>query len=314
MTSVIFLGTPQFAVPVLEGLLAKNYEVKAVVTQPDKAVGRKRVLTASPVKECALKHDLPVYQPAKLSGSDELAELKAMEADFLITAAYGQFLPTSFLKSAKVAAVNVHGSLLPKYRGGAPIQYALWNGDKETGVTIMEMVKEMDAGDMFAQAKLPIEATDNAGTIFEKMSYLGRDLLLETLPKILDGSVHKVPQDTTKVVFSPNISKEQEKLTLDLTAKEAENHVRALNPNPGAYFMVEGSRMKVWEAQAIDETTDLQPGSLVKNDGVFYVAMAQGTVLALKNIQPNGKKPMPVKAFVNGYGKKFAIGEKLIDE
>ena len=156
MSSVIFLGTPNFGSVVLQGLIEQGYEIKAVVTQPDKRVGRKQVVHQSAVKETALKHNLPVYQPAKLSGSEELAELMKIEPDFIITAAYGQFLPTKFLKSAKVAPVNVHGSLLPKYRGGAPIQYSVLNGDKETGVTIMEMVKKMDAGDIFAQKALTI--------------------------------------------------------------------------------------------------------------------------------------------------------------
>ena len=178
MTSIIFLGTPNFAVPILKALSDSNYEIKAVVTQPDKKVGRKQKLTQSPVKELAEKLNLPVFQPAKLSKSDELNQLVEMHADLVITAAYGQFLPTKLSQSAKSAAVNVHGSLLPKYRGGAPIQYALINGDQKTGVTIMEMVKQMDAGDIYAQEAIAIDENDTAGTLFEKLSLLGRDLLL----------------------------------------------------------------------------------------------------------------------------------------
>ena len=156
MTSVIFMGTPEFSVPVLEGLIENNYEIKAVVTQPDKKVGRKQKITKSPAKIAAEKHNLPVYQPAKLSGSEEMQKLIDMHADLIVTAAYGQFLPTKFLNSVKIAAVNVHGSLLPKYRGGAPIQYSLINGDKETGITIMEMVKKMHAGDLYQQEAIKI--------------------------------------------------------------------------------------------------------------------------------------------------------------
>ncbi|WP_240401639.1 methionyl-tRNA formyltransferase, partial [Lactobacillus crispatus] len=240
MTSIIFMGTPKFSVPVLEGLIDEGYEIKAVVTQPDKKVGRKQKITKSPAKIAAEKHDLPIFQPVKLSGSDEMQKLIDMHADLIVTAAYGQFLPTKFLNSVKIAAVNVHGSLLPKYRGGAPIQYSLINGDKETGITIMEMVKKMDAGDIYAQEAIKIEPDDNAGTLFSKLSIVGRDLLLKTLPAIIDGSIKKVPQDPEKVVFSPNITKEQEKLNVDMTAEEANDMIRALNPDPGAYLMIEG--------------------------------------------------------------------------
>ena len=265
MSSVIFLGTPNFGSVVLQGLIEQGYEIKAVVTQPDKRVGRKQVVHQSAVKETALKHNLPVYQPAKLSGSEELAELMKIEPDFIITAAYGQFLPTKFLKSAKVAPVNVHGSLLPKYRGGAPIQYSVLNGDKETGVTIMEMVKKMDAGDIFAQKALTITDEDTSGTLFDKLSVLGRDLLLETLPKFIDGTVTRTAQDEDKVVFSPNISKDQEKINLTMTAKEANNLIRALNPDPGAYFMLGRKRFKVWKAKPLTEKTSFPAGTLVTN-------------------------------------------------
>ena len=198
MTSVIFLGTPEFAVPIIEGLIAQHYDILAVMTQPDRKVGRKQRLAASPVKQAAQKHDIPVLQPEKLSGSPELAQAIAMAPDLIVTAAYGQFLPTKFLEAAKIIAVNVHGSLLPKYRGGAPIQYSIMNGDSETGVTIIEMVKKMDAGDMFAQAKLPLTRADDTGTVFAKLSLLGRDLLLETLPRIIAGTATRTPQDPDK--------------------------------------------------------------------------------------------------------------------
>ncbi|WP_281829783.1 MULTISPECIES: methionyl-tRNA formyltransferase [Lactobacillus] len=314
MQSIIFMGTPQFSVPVLEGLINKGYEIKAVVTQPDKKVGRKQKITKTPAKIAAEAHDVPVYQPIKLSGSPEMAELIDMHADFIITAAYGQFLPTKFLNSVKIAAVNVHGSLLPKYRGGAPIQYALLNGDKETGITIMEMVKKMDAGDIYAQKAIKIEPDDNAGTVFEKLSYLGRDLLLETLPKIADGTVVKTPQDPEKVVFSPNIKKEQEKITNEMTASEANNLIRALNPDPGAYLMVEGKRLKVWKAEVAEDSSSLEAGCVVDNKKRFALSFADNSVLNLLELQPAGKKKMEVKNFLNGQGKKYAPGEKIVDD
>lgn len=314
MTSVIFMGTPEFSVPVLEGLIENDYEIKAVVTQPDKKVGRKQKISQSPAKIAAEKHNLPVFQPVKLSGSEEMQKLIDMHADLIVTAAYGQFLPTKFLNSVKIAAVNVHGSLLPKYRGGAPIQYSLINGDKETGITIMEMVKKMDAGDIYAQEAIEIEPDDNAGTLFSKLSIVGRDLLLKTLPAIIDGSVKKISQDPDKVVFSPNISKEQEKITTEMTAEEANNMIRALNPDPGAYMLVDGKRLKIWKAEVADESTDLKPGSLVANKGRFAISFANGTVLNLLEVQPSGKKRMDIKSFLNGQGSKFDLGEEIVDE
>lgn len=314
MTSVIFMGTPDFSVPVLKGLVKHGYVVKAVVTQPDKRVGRKQKITKTPAKLAAEKLNLPVFQPAKLSGSKELDNLIAMHADLIVTAAYGQFLPTKFLKSVKITAVNVHGSLLPKYRGGAPVQYSLLNDDAETGITIMEMVKKMDAGDIYAQKALKIEPDDTTGSLFTKLAILGRDLLLETLPKIIDGSVRKIPQDPDKVVFSPNISKKQEKITLSMTATEANNLIRALNPDPGAYLMVDGKRLKVWKAKVSKDQTKLEAGSLVSNKNRFAISFANHTILDLLELQPAGKKRMTVKNFLNGQGSKFKPEEKIIDD
>lgn len=314
MTSVIFMGTPEFSVPVLEGLIEAGYEIRAVVTQPDKKVGRKQKIAKTPAKIAAEKHDLPVLQPVKLSGSEEMNQLIDMHADLIVTAAYGQFLPTKFLKSVNIAAVNVHGSLLPKYRGGAPIQYSLINGDKETGITIMEMVKKMDAGDIYAQEAIKIEPEDNAGTLFSKLSILGRDLLLKTLPSIIDGSVKKTPQDPDKVVFSPNITKEQERLSIDMTAEQANNMIRALNPDPGAYLMINGQRFKVWEAEVASDSSSLGAGTVVANKGRFAISFADNTVLNLLEVQPSGKKRMNIKNFLNGQGSKFVTGEEIVDK
>ena len=314
MTSVIFMGTPEFSVPVLEGLIEAGYEIRAVVTQPDKKVGRKQKIAKTPAKIAAEKHDLPVLQPVKLSGSEEMNKLIDMHADLIVTAAYGQFLPTKFLKSVNIAAVNVHGSLLPKYRGGAPIQYSLINGDKETGITIMEMVKKMDAGDIYAQEAIKIEPEDNAGTLFSKLSILGRDLLLKTLPSIIDGSVKKTPQDPDKVVFSPNITKEQERLSIDMTAEQANNMIRALNPDPCAYLMINGQRFKVWKAEVASDSSSLEAGTVVANKGRFAISFADNTVLNLLEVQPSGKKRMNIKNFLNGQGSRFVTGEEIVDK
>lgn len=314
MNSVVFFGTPDFGVPVLQGLVDEGYEIKAVVTQPDKKVGRKQRLTQSPVKQLAEKLNLPVLQPAHLPKSPECDQIIAMHADFLVTAAYGQFLPTKLLKSAKIAAVNVHGSLLPKYRGGAPIQYALLNGDTETGITIMEMVKKMDAGDIYYQMKCPIEQGDNSGSLFRKLAILGREALLRVLPKIAAGTAEKTPQDENKVVFSPNISKAQEQIKLDETAEQAVNKVRALNPDPGAYLLLGNKRLKVWAAVSAPDATSLEAGCLVDNKKRFAISMADHTVLELQEVQPQGKKRMKISDFLNGQGSQFAAGEKIVSD
>ncbi|MHC3376669.1 methionyl-tRNA formyltransferase [Ligilactobacillus equi] len=316
MTKVVFMGTPAFAAPILEGIITAGYEVQAVMTQPDRPVGRKRVLTPSPVKEVALKHDIEVLQPEKLAGSEEMQRVIDLAPDLIITAAFGQFLPTKLLQAAKVAAINVHGSLLPKYRGGAPVQYAIMNGEKETGVTIIYMVKKMDAGDMLAQAKMPIEKKDDTGTIFQKMSLLGRDTLLELLPNLLAGKVQGQAQDESQVVFSPNIQPEEEMLHLDLTADQVDWKVRALRPAPGAYFAdFLGKRTKLWNVDVLAQTTDLPAGSVVEvTKKKLVLAGAQGTCYQINELQPAGKAKMTINAYLNGMGKGLTVGQMVIND
>lgn len=315
MTSVVFMGTPAFAAPILEGLIQTNdYEVLAVVTQPDRPVGRKRILTPSPVKEVALKHGIEVLQPQKLSGSEEMQRVISLAPDLIVTAAFGQFLPTKLIAAAKVGAVNVHGSLLPKYRGGAPVQYAIMNGDQETGVTIIYMVKKMDAGDMLAQAKLPIGPHDDTGSIFAKMSILGRDTLLATLPKLVTGELVAQKQDESQVVFSPTIKPEEEKLSLILNAKQIDWKVRALRPAPGAYFEnFNGKRTKLWDVTPLAETTSLPAGAVVAvTKHELKLAAADGSVYQVNELQPAGKPRMQVTAYLNGVGQGLREGQVII--
>lgn len=315
MTSVVFMGTPAFAAPILEGLIQTNdYEVLAVVTQPDRPVGRKRILTPSPVKEVALKHGIEVLQPQKLSGSEEMQRVISLAPDLIVTAAFGQFLPTKLIAAAKVGAVNVHGSLLPKYRGGAPVQYAIMNGDQETGVTIIYMVKKMDAGDMLAQAKLPIGPHDDTGSIFAKMSILGRDTLLATLPKLVAGELVAQKQDESQVVFSPTIKPEEEKLSLTLNAKQIDWKVRALRPAPGAYFEnFNGKRTKLWDVTPLAEATSLPAGAVVAvTKHELKLAAADGSVYQVNELQPAGKPRMQVTAYLNGVGQGLREGQVII--
>lgn len=307
MTNIIFMGTPDFSATVLKGLLeSKQYEILAVVTQPDRAVGRKKEIRMTPVKELALDYGLPIYQPEKLSKSAELDSLMNLNADGIVTAAFGQFLPSKLLDSVNFA-VNVHASLLPKYRGGAPIHYAIINGDKEAGVTIMEMVKEMDAGDMIARRAIPIEETDNVGTMFEKLALVGRDLLLESLPSYLAGDLKPVPQDKNQVTFSPNILPEEERIDWIKTNHQIFNQIRGMNPWPVAHTLLNGERFKIYEATPVEGLG--QAGEiLVIGKKELIVATGEGA-LSLQTVQPAGKSKMTIIDFLNGLGRQLSVGD-----
>ncbi|MTB65028.1 methionyl-tRNA formyltransferase [Streptococcus sp. zg-86] len=309
MTKLIFMGTPEFSSIVLKGLLADSqYEILAVVTQPDRAVGRKKEIRVTPVKEVALAHNLPVYQPEKLSGSPELDALMSLGADGIVTAAFGQFLPTKLLNSVHFA-VNVHASLLPKYRGGAPIHYALINGDSEAGVTLIEMVKEMDAGDMIAKHAIPITDEDNVGTLFEKLAVVGRDLLLENLPAYVAGELKPKAQDPSQVTFSPNISPEEERLDWTKTNRQVFNHIRGMYPWPVTHTLLKGERFKIYEATLAEGSG--KPGEIIAlSKKELLVATGQGAI-ALKTVQPAGKPRMGIADFLNGFGRQLAVGDRF---
>ena len=307
MTNIIFMGTPDFSATVLKGLLeSKQYEILAVVTQPDRAVGRKKEIRMTPVKELALDYGLPIYQPEKLSKSAELDSLMNLNADGIVTAAFGQFLPSKLLDSVNFA-VNVHASLLPKYRGGAPIHYAIINGDKEAGVTIMEMVKEMDAGDMIARRAIPIEETDNVGTMFEKLALVGRDLLLESLPSYLAGDLKPVPQDKNQVTFSPNILPEEERIDWIKTNRQIFNQIRGMYPWPVAHTLLNGERFKIYEATPVEGAG--QPGEILAIRKKELIVAASEGALSLKTVQPAGKPKMTIIDFLNGLGRQLLVGD-----
>ena len=312
MTKLVFMGTPAFSVPILEGLLEEGYEVVAVVTQPDRPVGRKKIITPTPVKEAAVKHGLLVLQPEKISGSEEMEKIIALQPDVIITAAFGQFLPEKLLQAPVHGAINVHASLLPKYRGGAPVHYSIINGEKETGVTIMEMIKKMDAGGIYAQESLPITKQDDVGTMFEKLSALGKQLLLKTLPDILNGNLSPRPQDESKVTFSPNITREQEAIDWNKTAEEIDNQVRGMRPWPIAFTTYEQTRWKLLNVEALAEKTTAEPGTIIKKDKKnLWIACGKQTVLAIKELQPAGKGKQAVNEFLNGSGQQVMIGQQV---
>ena len=303
------MGTPDFSAAVLKGLLDdSNYDVLAVVTQPDRAVGRKKEIKMTPVKEVALAHNLPVYQPEKMSGSEEMAELMTLGADGIVTAAFGQFLPTKLLDSVDFA-VNVHASLLPKYRGGAPIHYAIINGEEEAGVTIMEMVKKMDAGDMIAKASTPITDDDNVGTMFEKLAVIGRDLLLKTLPDYIAGNIKPEPQDESKATFSPNITPEEERIDWNKSARDVFNHIRGLYPWPVAHTLLDGKRFKIYEATLAEGHG--KPGEIIEKGKKSLVVATGDGAISLKTVQPAGKPRMNIVDFLNGVGRKLEVGDLI---
>ena len=314
-TSIVFMGTPEFAVPILQSLIDNpEYDVQAVLTQPDHHIGRKRTLHQSPVKELAEQYNIEVLQPAKLSKSPEMEKIISLQPDLMITAAYGQFLPTKLLAVAKIAAINVHGSLLPKYRGGAPIQYSIINGDKETGVSIMYMVKKMDAGDIISQRSIPIEDTDDSGTMFKKLSLLGRDLLLETLPKLISGDVNPVAQDPDKVVFSPNITSEQEQIDFRLPARLIDAKVRGLRPAPLGNMVIDGLRTKIYDVTPLEEKTDLEPGKVVRvTKHQLVIAAGDRTTYQINKLKPAGKKAMDITSYLNGH-KDIIEGGQVVSE
>ncbi|MBS4750953.1 methionyl-tRNA formyltransferase [Carnobacteriaceae bacterium zg-ZUI78] len=307
---IVFMGTPEFSVPILRALVESEYEVIGVVTQPDRLVGRKKVLTPSPVKREALLHGIDVYQPEKLVGSQELETLLSLDIDLIVTAAYGQFLPSVLLNHPTYRAINVHASLLPKYRGGAPVQYAIMNGETQTGVSIMYMEPKMDAGDILNQKAIDILETDTVETLFDSLSLLGRELLIETLPCLFEDTIQPIKQDESKVIFSPNISREQEKINWHQTATDINRQVRAMNSWPGAYTLLHGERFKIWEAIPVQEQTNEPVGTMINiTDTEIFVACGEHTVLSLKVVQPSGKSKMSIDDFCRGSGARLEKGD-----
>ncbi len=305
--TIIFMGTPDFSVPVLEGLI-QNYKIKAVITQPDKPVGRKGELRPSPVKLVASKNNILCLQPIKIR--EALQEINELEPDIIITCAYGQILPPELLLIPRLGCINVHASLLPKLRGGAPIHRAIMNGYSKTGITIMYMAEGMDDGDIISQRELEITDEDTASTLHDKLSVMGRELLLETLPSILNGTNSRVKQNEEEATFGFNIKREDEKIDFSKTKREIINQVRGLNSFPGAYCLFEDNILKVWQCrrgEGIYENALIGEIVALYNDG-FGVKVGNGEVI-LTEIQPAGKSKMPAINFINGH--KDIVGKIL---
>lgn len=313
MTSIIFMGTPDFSVPILSMLKEEGYNIVAVVTQPDRPVGRKRVLTPPPVKVEAARLEIPVIQPEKLTDSKELEEVLALDADLIITAAFGQLLPKELLDAPRLGCINVHASLLPKYRGGAPIHKAIMNGETETGVTIMYMVERLDAGDMISQVTLPIEETDHTGIMFDKLSAAGMTLLKETLPSIIDETNDRVPQDEALVTFARNISREEERIDWSSSGAAIYNQIRGLHPWPVAYTTFQENNVKIWWSEKVITRSDEAPGTIIAiEENRIIVKTGDDTAIAITDIQPAGRKRMTADVFIRGVGSTWRVGELFV--
>lgn len=308
--SIVFMGTPDFAVPVLEGLI-ENYKVKAVVTQPDKPVGRNGIIKKSPIKELAEKNMILVLQPEKLK--DEWQLVTDLRPTLIVTCAYGQLVPREILVYPEYGCINVHASLLPKLRGGAPIHRAIMEGYKETGITIMHMNPRLDEGDIITQSSIEIEETDTASTLHDKLSILGKNLLLETLPSIIDGTAKRIAQNELEATYAFNISKEDEKIDFSKTKKEIYNKVRGLNSWPGAYALLRGKRIKIYACLMSDNSySNKFDGEIVAlyKDGIG-VKVSNGEII-ITELQLEGKKKMTASEFLNGFqNKEVLIGEIL---
>ena len=297
---VVFMGTPDFAVPVLEKLI-EHTNVVLVVSQPDRMVGRKHEIKPTPIKEMAIKHNIPVFQPEKIK--EDYEQVRSAKPDLLITCAYGQIIPEEVLQLPRIGAFNVHASLLPKYRGGAPIHHCLINGDEKTGVTIMYMEKKMDAGDIVSQVEYQITKEDNVGTLHEILSQMGAKLLIETLPSIIEGTNLRTKQDESKVTFAYNVKREEEHLDLKDTGKNIINKIRGLNPWPMANILVNDEEYKILEAY-FEEKNNITPSTVreLRKDAIG-IDVLDGTIYLTK-IKPFGKRIMSVKDYLNGVKKE----------
>ena len=300
---VCFMGTPEFAVAILDALVQSDVEVVAVVSQPDKKVGRKQILQATPVKERALSYNILVLQPEKIK--DSTNELKELNLDLIVTCAYGQFIPETILNTPKYGSVNIHASLLPKHRGGAPIHKAIINGEDETGITIMRMVKKMDAGDIIFQQTCPIYEEDDFGSLHDRLQDLGSNMIKEYLSQLFTIDLQTIPQDESKVSFSYNISSEEEFVNFNDTMKNVYNKIRGLNPWPVSHSIIEHKKVKLFKAIKSDIISDGEVGTVIGLINEGLAVKVQDGVILIKELQVEGKNRMTAQAFYQGMGKQW---------
>ena len=302
---IVFMGTPDFSVGTLEEIIATGHEVVGVVTQPDKPKGRGKEMHLTPVKEVALKHNLPVYQPTRVKEADFVSELAAMNADVIVVVAFGQIISREILDLPKHGCINVHASLLPKYRGAAPIQWAIIDGEEQTGVTIMQMDEGLDTGDMIAKTEVVISDNETGGSLFDSLSQAGAKLLVKVLADIEAGTIKREPQPSeSPTPYAKMIKKQMGKIDFSDEAVVIERLIRGLNPWPSAYTSINGKTLKLWQAVVLDEVASEKPGVIVRIDKeVIWVQTKKG-LLGIKELQLEGKKRMNVADFLRGFDLK----------
>lgn len=298
---IVYMGTPDFAVAPLEAIIQAGHQVSAVVTQPDKQKGRGKEVQMTPVKECALKHGIPVFQPVKIKEAEAVEQLRRYPADIFVIAAFGQLLSEEILNMPKYGCINIHASLLPAYRGAAPIQWVILNGEKETGVTIMQMAKGLDTGDMLCKAVVPIDRKETGESLHDKLMEAGAKLIVEALPKIGAGELIPEKQDDSLSCYASRLTKEMGMIDWNKDALTLERLVRGLNSWPSAYTFYKGKTLKIWEADVIKAPTNEVPGTVVQVGKDFFdVACGEG-LLRIYSVQLEGKKRVSVKDFLLGY-------------
>lgn len=305
---IIFAGTPDFAARHLQALLDSEHQVIAVYSQPDRPAGRGQQLQASPVKQLALAHQIPVYQPKSLKKSKAQAELANLNADLMVVVAYGLILPAVVLQTPKFGCINVHGSLLPRWRGAAPIQRALWAGDSDTGVTIMQMDEGLDTGAMLSKVSLPIEPTDTSATLYDKLAEVGPKALLDALTDLPVLQQHAVVQDDHQANYAEKLSKEEALIDFQKPAAALEREIRAFNPWPVSYLQLGAQQLKIWQARVEAMHSTAAPGTVLSADKKGIAIATTDGVLVLQQLQPPGKKAMAVADFLNGRADLFPVG------
>lgn len=302
---IVFMGTPQISAKVLRGLLTNGYNVIGVVAQPDRPIGRKRIMQPVPTKVVAEEFNIPTFQPEKIR--NDYSFLNDLKPDLILTIAYGQIVPTGVLEIPTYGALNLHGSLLPKYRGAAPIQYSLINNDTVTGMTLMKMVKGMDAGEMYAKKEILISEDDNSTSLFEKMGDLALSLTLESLQDYLDGKLIGEEQGESQVSFAPSIKPEEEHIDFSKSAREIFGLIRGLSDTPGANCLLNDSKIKIFKAKVVDEVSEGEIGKIVNADKTGLVVQTGKGKIAILELQKEGKNRMDYKSFLNGNPKLLGL-------
>ncbi|MDN3391346.1 methionyl-tRNA formyltransferase [Pseudoalteromonas sp. APC 3691] len=295
---IIFAGTPDFAARHLQALIQSEHQIVGVYSQPDRPAGRGKKLKASEVKELALEHNLPVFQPQSLKNDEALAELTSLNADIMIVVAYGLILPKAILEAPRLGCLNVHGSILPRWRGAAPIQRAIWAGDEQTGVTIMQMDEGLDTGDMLHISRCPISTTETSASLYTKLAELGPDALIETINKLANGEITPEPQNDELANYAKKLSKEEADIDWSMSALQIERNIRSFNPWPMCFTQMGGQTVKIHQAQVVLQSGD--PGQILSSDKNGVVVACGEHALCITQLQPQGKKPMAINDFLNG--------------